>query len=252
MNPTDTPHRHTAAPSRPSRRRALICAITAAGLVLSAPVASAGAQARHHHNSHHIKSHHAKAHETKLHRRHRVIRPNPIRPVLSPRVAGPLAACANADASAASASVAVMDATVSCLINQQRVEHGLFALSVSSRLTGSAQSWNNGMVASGDFTHGSNFAGRISAVGYDWQTAGENIATGYGTPRSVVNAWMASPDHCQNILNPSFRDMGTAETAAPVGTWATGPATWTQDFGLLMTQAPLSGNHTPQNGCPYS
>lgn len=247
MNPTDTPHGHTAAPSGPSRRCVLMSAIAAAGLALGAPVASAGAQTRHHHNSHHTKSHH-----TTLHRRHRVVRPNPLRPVLSPRVAGALVPCTNADALASSASVAAMDAAVSCLINQQRVAHGLFALSVSSRLTSSAQSWNSGMVASGDFTHGSNFAGRISAVGYDWQTAGENIATGFGTPRSVVTAWMASPDHCQNILNPSFRNMGTAETAASVGSWASGPATWTQDFGLLMTQTPLSGNHGPQNGCPYS
>ncbi len=145
-----------------------------------------------------------------------------------------------------------MDAAVVCLINQQRVSRGLPALTESAQLDRSAQSWNDSMVASGDFTHGSNFAGRISAVGYDWQTAGENIATGYLTPAQVVSAWMASSGHCQNILDPSFRNVGTGETPSPVGNWASGPATWTQDFGLLMSQSPLSTNTGPQNGCPYN
>ena len=62
---------------------------------------------------------------------------------------------------------------------------------------------------------------------------------------------MASTDHCHNILDPSFRNVGTGETPSPVGGWASGPATWTQDFGLLMSQSAPSGNHGPQNGCPY-
>ncbi len=107
------------------------------------------------------------------------------------------------------------------------------------------------MVASGNFDHGTNFAGRISAVGYDWQTAGENIATGMPTPRSVVNSWMRSPDHCRNILNPSFRDVGTGVSPAAAGVWATQPSTWTEDFGLLMSQSAPSRNTGPQNGCPY-
>jgi uncharacterized protein YkwD len=144
-----------------------------------------------------------------------------------------------------------MRAAVVCLINQQRNRHGLPSLRVSAKLNSSAQNWNQAMVSSGNFTHGSNFAGRISAVGYNWQTAGENIATGFATPRDVVNAWMASPDHCRNILDPSFRDVGTGVTGAAVGQWATQPSTWTQDFGLLMSQNAPSGNTGPQNGCPY-
>ncbi len=144
-----------------------------------------------------------------------------------------------------------MRATVVCLINHQRNQHGLPSLTISTRLNQSAQSWNDEMIATGDFTHGDNFAGRISAVGYDWQTAGENIATGYTTPHAVVSAWMASPDHCRNILDPAFRDVGTGFTDAAVGSWASQPATFTQDFGLTMSQNPASGNHGPQNGCPY-
>ena len=143
-----------------------------------------------------------------------------------------------------------MRAAVVCLINQQRNAHGLPSLRVSSRLNRSARSWSQTLVLTGAFDHGSNFAGRISAVGYDWQTAGENIATGYPTPRAVVDSWMASTDHCRNILNPSFRDVGSGINTAGVGD-SMGASTWTEDFGLLMSQAPPSRSTGPQNGCPY-
>lgn len=195
----------------------------------------------------HVSRSHAKHH--KKHHRQRHVAQSATRAPSSP--ASP-ATCANADTPATSASAATMDAAVDCLINQERVVRGLPALTESSQLDRSAQSWNDTMVASGNFTHGDNFASRVSAVGYDWQTAGENIATGYLTPDQVVAAWMASTDHCQNILDPSFRNFGTGETPSPVGSWASGPATWTQDFGLLMSQSALSANHGPQNGCPYN
>ena len=161
------------------------------------------------------------------------------------------ATCANANVPAARAAASTMRAAVVCLVNQQRRLHHLPVLHVSARLNTSAQNWTNTMVRTGVFSHGANFAGRISAVGYNWQTAGENIATGFSTPRSVVNAWMASADHCRNILDPSFRDVGTGETPQTVGGWATQPATWTQDFGRLMSQGAASHNAGPQNGCPY-
>jgi uncharacterized protein YkwD len=144
-----------------------------------------------------------------------------------------------------------MDTAVVCLTNQQRIRHGLQALKVSWRLNRAAQNWTEEMIATGSFDHGTDFAGRISAVGYNWRAAGENIATGYATPRLVVIAWMASPEHCRNILDPSFRSIGIAESPSPVGGVATDPSTWTQDFGLLMSQSAPSRNHAPQNGCPY-
>jgi uncharacterized protein YkwD len=144
-----------------------------------------------------------------------------------------------------------MRAAVLCLINQQRSGRGLPALTASAQLDSSAQAWTSVMIATGSFTHGTALANRISATGYDWRRAGENIATGYPTPSAVVTAWMASPEHCRNILDPGFRNVGTGEVPAPVAGVATLPATWTQDFGLLASQSPPSGNPGPQNGCPY-
>jgi uncharacterized protein YkwD len=147
-----------------------------------------------------------------------------------------------------------MRAAVVCLINRQRNERGLPGLTVSVQLNSSAEDWTNFMVSTHIFTHGPGdaFANRISAAGYDWQDAGENIATGYLTPASVVAAWMASPDHCRNILDPSFRNVGTGESPSAVGLpYSSGPATWDQDFGLLTSQSALSRNTGPQQGCPY-
>jgi uncharacterized protein YkwD len=167
----------------------------------------------------------------------------------SARRAGAQRNCANADTAAAAASKQAMRSAVVCLINQQRTAHHLPTLSAQPLLDHSAQQWTNVMVSTGQFTHGSDFSARITAVGFDWSLAGENIATGYQTPRQVVSAWMASADHCQNILNPSYASVGTGVNAHRLGPY--GPSTWTQDFGLWMGHRAPSGNHAPAHGCPY-
>jgi uncharacterized protein YkwD len=51
-------------------------------------------------------------------------------------------------------------------------------------------------------------------------TAGENVAYGYPTGRSVVNdGWMHSEGHRANILNPSFRLMGIGARKGHDGRW---------------------------------
>jgi hypothetical protein len=61
---------------------------------------------------------------------------------------------------------------------------------------------------------------------------------------------MRSTGHCQNILSPIYRMVGTGVSGgAPEGNDS---GTWTQDFGLWMGQHPASGNYGPAGGCPYS
>jgi uncharacterized protein YkwD len=168
-----------------------------------------------------------------------------------PHHAGAASGCSGASDPVTRTSPQILRSAVVCLINQQRAAHHLPPLVASPLLNRSAQGWTNVMVSSDQFTHGMNFASRISAVGFDWRMAGENIATGYGTPRGVVSAWMASTGHCQNILNPAYRNVGTGVSARPVGGYATGAGTWTQDFALAMNAAPASNNFGPADGCPY-
>jgi len=160
-------------------------------------------------------------------------------------------ACANANAVAGHASSQALRRAVVCLVNQARSAHRLPALRESSLLDRSAQGWTSSMIASDVFSHGTNFASRITAAGYVWRAAGENIATGFSTPRSVVRAWMASTGHCQNILNPQYRNIGIGVSPRAVRGFASGGGTWTQDFALGMHSSPPSGNYGPMDGCPY-
>jgi uncharacterized protein YkwD len=147
------------------------------------------------------------------------------------------------------ASEPQLRAAVVCLIDRQRTRRGLPALRASRLLDHSAQGWSNYMVAHGLFSHGANFAGRISGTGFRWSQVGENIAAGYGTPAAVVRAWMASPGHCRNILSPGYADVGTGVDAA--GLPGGRPGTWTQDFALPLGEGVRSGNWSPARGCPY-
>lgn len=47
---------------------------------------------------------------------------------------------------------------------------------------------------------------------------GENVAAGYSTGRDAVAAWMKSPGHRANILEPSYRLLGLAVRRADDGT----------------------------------
>lgn len=51
----------------------------------------------------------------------------------------------------------------------------------------------------------------LDELGIDYWSAAENIAKGQGNPAAVVNAWMNSPGHRNNILNPRLGHMGVGE-----------------------------------------
>jgi uncharacterized protein YkwD len=217
------------------RRIAWLALPTLVALTISVPAAAAHPK-RHHHRHH---RHHASKAQVQV---------APVQ--VTPAQVTP-ATCANADTSAVGAPQQTMRAAVVCLINQQRGQRKLPLLTEASELDHSAQGWTDSMVLHNLFSHGTDFWNRISAVGYLWSNVGENIASGFATPREVVTAWMASPDHCTNILNPNYANVGTGVNPNPVLAAASGAATWTQDFGLLMSQNPPSNNFGPAHGCPY-
>ena len=158
--------------------------------------------------------------------------------------------CAYAHTSIHAASRSALRGAVVCLVNQERTKRHLPGLVDNGRLDRSAQGWTNEMVTHQDFTHGADFASRISAVGFNWSNVAENIAAGFQTPASVVRGWMGSTGHCQNILSPVYRMVGTGVSTGAPGGHDNG--TWTQDFGLWMGQHAASGNYGPAEGCPYS
>ena len=53
-------------------------------------------------------------------------------------------------------------------------------------------------------------AQRVRAAGYAEKLVGENIAYGPKSVDEVVQGWLDSPDHCENIMDPRFAQMGIA------------------------------------------
>ena len=165
------------------------------------------------------------------------------------------AGCANELAPAGTTPHRFLRRAVVCLVNKERARFDLPALRLAPRLTTSAQSYTSWMVRSDFFSHtgpngNSNPGMRIAATGFRWSWAGENIASGFPTPLSVVTAWMHSQGHCYNLLAPVFADVGIGVSPHPVAQ-ARGPATWTQDFGLPLGWNAPSGNWGPADSCPH-
>jgi uncharacterized protein YkwD len=67
---------------------------------------------------------------------------------------------------------------------------------------------------------------RMEMAGYQYSTAGENIAGGNAGAQATMNQWMNSDGHCANIMNPDFEDIGVGYY--PGGQWG---HLWTQVFG---------------------
>ena len=56
-------------------------------------------------------------------------------------------------------------------------------------------------------------ADRVRATGYREKLVGENIAYGPETVDEAVQGWLHSPDHCENLMDPRFAEMGLAFAA---------------------------------------
>lgn len=75
---------------------------------------------------------------------------------------------------------------------------------------------------------GRTFDQRITATGYIFSTAGENIAAGQTSVQNVMTSWINSPGHCQNLMNPTYRDIGVACVRNDAATYR---VYWTMDLG---------------------
>ena len=99
------------------------------------------------------------------------------------------------------------------------------ALRLNKQLTEAAQTHADDMFRRKYFSHwgrgGSDVSDRVRRAGYRWVMVGENIAQGYPTAEAVVRAWRTSADHCSNLMEPAFRDMGLGQA---------GPY-WVQNLG---------------------
>jgi len=100
------------------------------------------------------------------------------------------------------------------LTNREREEAGLSQLTYSAKLAQAAQSKAAHMFANQYWSHygplGETPWQFIMNSGYQYEFAGENLAKNFLSSDGVVNAWMDSPTHRENILRKEYADVGFA------------------------------------------
>ncbi|MEM8529237.1 MAG: CAP domain-containing protein [Chloroflexota bacterium] len=120
------------------------------------------------------------------------------------------------------------------LTNQYRQANGcLSTLTMVPELVAAARGHSADMAENNYFSHNSQNGDlpwdRMKKAGYtDFQSAGENIAAGYITPEEVIEAWINSPGHRENMLNCTYNEIGIGYVYDEDSTFR---HYWTQDFG---------------------
>ncbi|MEN9582060.1 MAG: hypothetical protein RL641_14 [Candidatus Parcubacteria bacterium] len=139
------------------------------------------------------------------------------------------------------------------LSNKARSVNNQSDLTISSVLTKAAQMKADDMANRQYFSHTSPDGTTpwywFQKAGYDFVYAGENLAVDFTESADIENAWLASPKHKENIIDPRFREIGIATKTA---TWQGRETTFVvQLFGTPATvasvveQAPVVVGNTP-------
>lgn len=100
------------------------------------------------------------------------------------------------------------------LVNQGREEAGIQPLMESEKLDLAAELKAEDMVQKRYFSHqspeGTSPWHWFEAAGYSYKYAGENLAIGFFDSQDVYYAWLNSASHKDNLLNPKYKEIGTA------------------------------------------
>ena len=72
---------------------------------------------------------------------------------------------------------------------------------------------------------------RLDRVGYNWSSYGENLAAGFVEPKDAMEALLASPGHCRNIMGGKYEEFGAASVFY---TDADYKHYWTQVYGAQL------------------
>jgi uncharacterized protein YkwD len=142
------------------------------------------------------------------------------------------------------------------LVNAERASLGKPPFAANTQLQTAAYLHSKDMGDNDYFSHtsldGTQFSQRITAAGYDYVAAAENIAMAFGAPDAakVYDMWRNSPGHYANMIG-NYLDAG-------LGVYSTGGYTYyTLDLGRSQTASPTqtprptaSPTPTPQPTAP--
>lgn len=100
------------------------------------------------------------------------------------------------------------------LTNVKRGESNLSAVTENTLLDAAAKQKGLDMLSKGYWAHvapdGTQPWDFFKKVNYKYKYAGENLARDFSSASTAVDAWMASPSHRENMLNPKYKDIGVA------------------------------------------
>lgn len=139
-------------------------------------------------------------------------------------------------------------------VNAERAKAKLRPLRLDPTLSQIADFYACRLIDGGFFRHidaddKSTVVTRAGDFGYAFLKIGENLAAEQRTVKEVMAAWMDSPGHRANILDPTFTEIGIAvKLGGEYGIY------WVQEFGRPLTDGPLQvapalspANPTQQN-----
>ena len=99
-------------------------------------------------------------------------------------------------------------------VNQNREAKGLQPLIENEKLDQAAMLKAQDMVKNSYFAHQSPQGITpwywFLQIGYSYKYAGENLAIGFINSEEIFDAWYNSPSHKENMLNPNYKEFGTA------------------------------------------
>jgi uncharacterized protein YkwD len=129
---------------------------------------------------------------------------------------------------AAAAADPTAEAAVLALVNEARADAGCGALTADPALAAVARAHSADMRDRDYFSHtspeGLSPFDRAEQAGVDYSRA-ENIAFDQSDAAAVMEAWLESPGHRENILDCDLTRLGVGVAEGPGGPW------WTQLFG---------------------
>lgn len=136
--------------------------------------------------------------------------------------------------------------TIITLTNAERKKEDRTQLRENKLLDKAAESKIDDMFAQQYFEHispsGKGPADIIEKTGYTYIVVGENLAEGdFETNAELIQGWMNSPGHRENILNPKYKEIGVAVRK---GTYK-GNKVWmaVQEFGKPLSDCPSIDEH---------
>ena len=106
-----------------------------------------------------------------------------------------------------------MEAGFLANLNAQRASRGVAPLTLNASMSSAAAGWTVQMVNGSFLAHASDI---VTGTPGGWTKVGENVGRGK-TVSSLTTAFMNSPGHARNVLDPDYTHVGIAVIVHPTG-----------------------------------